>query len=180
MAQLLAAGRTGSGVNQAGFWLGNDSYRGAVCPMRCAPGPCVQGRPRAHRPALLHQFSRAAISGRSLTVSRRVPIDGGLSFRRGQLALGEQVGENGRPTRASAALNRLDLYAPGLNPLHLLKHTKDGARLPNEKPLEHFGKAAALESVAAGAGTVSHVMLRNEFAKPEIIASDVTIFRAAP
>jgi hypothetical protein len=77
-------------------------------------------------------------------------------------------------------MNPPGLYPPGLYPLYLFKHPKHRARLPNEKPLEHLGKATTLEGVAAGAGTISHVMLRNEFAKPEIIASDVTTLRAVP
>jgi hypothetical protein len=109
---------------------------------------------------------------------------GRLMARQGQRASVDQAGvsrlQRSGPDLHPRVLNPLVLSLPDLHPLHFFKHAKDGARLSNEKPLEHFGKAAALEGVAAGAGTVSHVMLRNEFAKPEIIASDVTISRAAP
>ena len=92
------------------------------------------------------------------------PADGGQSPKERLLGLRQQADPCGR-------------Y---LNPLHLFQHTKHRARLPNEKPLKHLGKATTLEGVAAGAGAVSHVMLRIEFAKPAIIASVATLLRAVP
>jgi hypothetical protein len=54
-----------SGATPATAWCASKP----CAPLRRAPGPCVRGRPGAHRPALLHELGLARLRAAIITAS---------------------------------------------------------------------------------------------------------------
>ena len=70
LAELLCAGRGACGRRVQGPLAVHDAHRNPLRGLRRTSRPCVRGRPRADRPALLHERHRAEIrEGRAIAAS---------------------------------------------------------------------------------------------------------------
>ena len=77
LAELLRADRRGRGGVRDRSQPRHGAHRGAVQPLRCASRPRVSRRPRADRPALLHELGGAQAGARRTAASGDARIHAG-------------------------------------------------------------------------------------------------------